>query len=515
MNYGKKALENLYSGIAGKPIQPRKHLNILGEAKVTFEYEGSEPETVEISDENARELRNIADVSTTRNPMIMKVDGKWVGSDRITKKQIADTYAEVRDMSDMGTIDKQITEIATKATIFDTPVSSYDETLQNIRTFLIESAKLTLEKRNESTSKRSIKTELSRILNIVKSGELQKSFVSYLNSLEPGTFDIWTATDPQNNDNNIYFALDTEVGKALQVMRPASDKAATRGAAGPGEALLAFLYGGVKPKGSGDILLSSGDGDSIELKKQEGRIGKHIKSASVKALQQLFYGKSPGVSLRGEYIAATRGEKPDTIYKDIKDPLPEEMAKSLGLEDSTQTIFSQEKLKDIQDIYGKDLIGKHKFINKTGAWNWNKLPNPPGDIAANQLKQSSSEILTNMSVVEFLDEYSGVTEGEKDVEFNNNLPDQKVSDVLDSLPGNSPRQKIANLIGVWHLKFYMSHINPFKWLLVYQPDGTAAAITYDTIINTPAIELVGVMNDKHLQFGIRPDDQGFHIEVHK
>jgi hypothetical protein len=514
MNYGKKSLESLYSGIAGKPTQPRKHLDVLGEAKVTFEYEGSEPETVEISDDNARELRNIANVSTTRNPMIMKVDGKWVGSDRITKKQIADTYAEVRDMADMGTIDRQIVEIATKATIFDTPVSSFNKTLKNIRTFLIESAKLTLEKRNESTSGRSIKTELSRILNIVKSGELQKSFVSYLDSLEPGTFDIWTATDPQNNNNNIYFALDTEVGKALQVMRPASDKAATRGAAGPGEALLAFLYGGVKPKGSGDILLSSGDEDSIELKKQEGRIGKHITSASVKALQQLFYGKSPGVSSRSESIAATRGEEPGTVYRDIQDPLPEEMAKTLGLKDSTQTIFSREKLTDIQNRYGKDLIGKHKFINKNGVWN-KKLPNPPATIAANQLKQSSGEVLSNMSVIEFLDKYSGVTEGEKNVEFNNSLPDQRVSEVLDSLPGGSPRQKIANLIGVWHLKFYMSHINPFKWLLVYQPDGTAAAITYDTIINTPAIELVKVMNDKHLQFGIRPDDQGFHIEVHK
>jgi len=32
MRYGKKALEDLYSGVAGKPVQSRKHLNVLGEA---------------------------------------------------------------------------------------------------------------------------------------------------------------------------------------------------------------------------------------------------------------------------------------------------------------------------------------------------------------------------------------------------------------------------------------------------------------------------------------------------
>tara|TARA_R110000772_G_scaffold93244_1_gene190513 strand:- start:1400 stop:2464 length:1065 start_codon:yes stop_codon:yes gene_type:complete len=36
MNYGKKALEDLYNGIAGKPVQPRKHLSVLGEANVSI-----------------------------------------------------------------------------------------------------------------------------------------------------------------------------------------------------------------------------------------------------------------------------------------------------------------------------------------------------------------------------------------------------------------------------------------------------------------------------------------------
>ena len=119
-----------------------------------------------------------------------------------------------------------------------------------------------------------------------------------------------------------------------------------------------------------------------------------------------------------------------------------------------------------------------------------------------------------MSVPEFLTKYSGVSVGEKNVEFNSELPDGSVSDNIGKIPGNSPRQKIANLVGGWHLKYYMTHIEPFKWLLVYRPDGTAASIRYDTIINTPLIELIKLMAKKHLFFGIRSDDQGFHIEVH-
>lgn len=489
------------------------YMKIVNEAKVTIEYDEGETEQIKLSDVNARELKDIAKVSTSRNPMIMKIDGKWVGSDRLTKKQLKDTYDEVKVMADMGTISEVIERIANKATIFDEPVSSFNSTLRDIQQFLIDSAELTLEKNNKKVNARSRKGELVRILGIISSGKLQKSFVSYLDSKGDGTFNIWESMDPENNDNKIYFALDTDVGRALQVMRPASDLAATRGAAGPGEALLAFLYGGVKPQGSGDILLSSGDRDSIELKKQEGRIGKHITKSSVKELEQLFYGKAPGIGQRNISIADDRGEGRETIYRDIKDPLPSEIATKLGLKDKTQTIFSLDQLKQLQArIPELNPNFNHRF------WfarenRWKKLPDPSSEVAANKLKSTSTSILADTSVPEFLKKYSGVSLGEKNVEFNSKLPDGSVSDVIDTIPGNSPRQKIANLIGVWHLKHYMTHIEPFKWLLVYKPDGTAASVTYDTIINTPAIELIKIMSKRHLLFGIRPDDQGFHIEV--
>jgi hypothetical protein len=491
------------------------YMKMVNEARVTIEYDEGKTEQIELSDVNARELKGIARVSTSRNPMIMKIDGKWVGSDRLTKKQLSDTYDEVKQMTDMGTISEVIERIANTATIFDVPVSSFNVTLKNIQQFLIDSAKLTLTKKNQKVDKRSVKGELVRILSIIESKELQKSFISYLDSTGDGTFNIWESMDPENNDNKIYFALDTDVGRALQVMRPASDLAATRGAAGPGEALLAFLYGGIKPEGSGDILLSSGDGDSIELKKQQGRIGKHITKSSVKELEQLFYGKAPGIGLRNTSIADERGEGRETIYKDIRDPLPSEIATDLNLDDKTQTIFSVDQLEQIQQRISENYPEfNHQFwIARRARWKAN-LPDPSSEVAANKLKSTSTSVLADMSVPKFLEKYSGVTFGEKNVEFNSKLPDGSVSDVIDTIPGNSPRQKIANLIGVWHLKHYMTHIEPFKWLLVYKPDGTAASVTYDTIINTPAIELIEIMSKRHLLFGIRPDDQGFHIEVH-
>ena len=59
-------------------------------------------------------------------------------------------------------------------------------------------------------------------------------------------------------------------------LRPQSDRNATRGAAGPGEALMAFMFSGRKPE-VGDLAIEGSGGDLIvELKFKGGRIGKGI-----------------------------------------------------------------------------------------------------------------------------------------------------------------------------------------------------------------------------------------------
>jgi len=58
----------------------------------------------------------------------------------------------------------------------------------------------------------------------------------------------------------------------INTVKPAMARKATRGAPGPGEAFIAFYYNGTKPV-VGDLEIN---GQTCELKKQKGRIGKNI-----------------------------------------------------------------------------------------------------------------------------------------------------------------------------------------------------------------------------------------------
>jgi len=69
-------------------------------------------------------------------------------------------------------------------------------------------------------------------------------------------------------------------------IRPASDRYATRGAAGPGEAFLAFMFSGRKPSGAGDLEL---DDMIVELKANGGRIAKDLDVRGQGRLLKSFY----------------------------------------------------------------------------------------------------------------------------------------------------------------------------------------------------------------------------------
>lgn len=77
------------------------------------------------------------------------------------------------------------------------------------------------------------------------------------------------------------------INDSIVKIRPMSDANATRGAAGPGEALMAFLFSGSKPE-VGDLAIQwSGMSDRpfiVELKYKGGRIGKGINQASMNKL---------------------------------------------------------------------------------------------------------------------------------------------------------------------------------------------------------------------------------------
>ena len=118
--------------------------------------------------------------------------------------------------------------------------------------------------------------ELRKIVSSLPDKKLQSKFIQSLN--EPTSFNFYNII---NNELGTSFGPD----ESVITMRPAGEDKKTRGAAGPGEALLAFLYNGRKPE-VGDLDL---DGTTIELKYNGGRIGKDVNTAAVKKLVKMFF----------------------------------------------------------------------------------------------------------------------------------------------------------------------------------------------------------------------------------
>ena len=518
--------------------------DVLREAKVSFAYDTGDTEVVSISDERARELSEISGLSTVRNQMLYKIDGHWVGR-RLGKKQLKDLANAVSKMSDYQSIHNKIIEIAKNSAILKSVegVSSFSEVILKIEAFIRDSAALTLNNNGRSVSPVDIKREMGRIIMLIDSGDFQKQLIDVLDGKDnrgiTGLFKIFEVLDPKVNGSKIYF--DTANHPGMLTLMPAGEDEKTRGAAGPGEAVLAFIYGGIKPKDAGDILLSSGEQDTIELKKQEGRIGKAITKESVKKLGGLFYGKTPGTDERNAYFTKMYygddrpPEKminisyklPDSFYSSISQITGREKARPQ--QEPGIQVFPKSVIDDINDRFNdinkagidlpEDMMNLTGFISRPGIKNMKMVimakgyTDIPGNYLAGVLRSGQDNSLSDMNVTQFLAKYSGVTVGDKSVKPNIELPDISVMDAMSQLTGTTPLENIGDLIGVWHLKHYLTHIQPFKWLLVYTVDGRSSGITYDAIINTPAIELVLLLAKGNMRFGIRKDEGGFHIEI--
>tara|TARA_R110000772_G_scaffold268635_1_gene396953 strand:+ start:1288 stop:2454 length:1167 start_codon:yes stop_codon:yes gene_type:complete len=237
MNYGKKALENLYSGIAGKPVQPRKHLNVLGEG--TSEDHGIP----------ARAHVGYKDPET----------GQWRFA-RASQKFINGVIVPNLDFAEAGSYMTSILKRGQEAGII-----GRNETINS------EKTKLLYKYVRDSVGESNVKN----IVNMLPQSAAQTKFIA---NLSGGNF-YEIANNALGNTNFKY-------DQALDIMRPAGEDAKTRGAAGPGEALLAFLFNGEKPGDAGDLKL--GD-DLIELKKVAGRIGKIVDKTTINDFASKFY----------------------------------------------------------------------------------------------------------------------------------------------------------------------------------------------------------------------------------
>ena len=538
-----KDIGDIYrSMLEGKEhVKPKRESDlyddVLKEAKVSFAYDTGDTEIVSISDERARELSEISSLSTVRNQMLYKIDGHWVGR-RLGKKQLKDLAVAVSKMSDYQSIHNKIIEIAKNSAILKSVegVSSFSEVILKIEAFIRDSAALTLNNNGRAVSPVDIKKEMGRIVMLIDSGDFQKQLIDVLNGKDKdgitGLFKIFEVLDPKVNGSKIYF--DTANHPGMLTLMPAGEDEKTRGAAGPGEAVLAFIYGGIKPKDAGDILLSSGEEDTIELKKQEGRIGKAITKESVKKLSGLFYGKTPGKVERNAYFTKMyygddrepeqminiSYKLPDSFYSSISQITGRDAARPQ--QEPGIQVFPKSVIDDINNAklaLPEDMMEYTGLINRTGIKDKKMIimakgyTDIPGDYLAGVLRSGQKGSLSDMNVTQFMAEYSGVTIGDKSVKPNLNLPDISVMGAMSQLTGTTPLENIGDLIGVWHLKHYLTHIQPFKWLLVYTEDGRSSGITYDAIINTPAIELVLLLAKGNMRFGIRKDEGGFHIEI--
>ena len=247
MNYGKKALEDLYSGVAGKPVVPRKHLEVLGEGTA---QEHNIPERAHVG---------YKDPET----------GQWSFA-RASQKFINDIIKPNMDYAEAGSYMRAILKRGQEAGII-----GKGETINS------EKTKLLYGYVRDSVGESNVEA----VINKLPESAAQEALIANLNG---GNFyDI---------ANNALGGTNFKYNKALDIMRPVDEDAKTRGAAGPGEALLAFLFNGEKPGKAGDLKL----GDNlIELKKIGGRIAKKVSKSTITDFTSKFYDLGASANVAG------------------------------------------------------------------------------------------------------------------------------------------------------------------------------------------------------------------------
>ena len=131
------------------------------------------------------------------------------------------------------------------------------------------------------------RNELHNFLKELPKKDLQARFKEELSKSKMFSFlDVLDTTC----DTSCKFADALAKHPVVLKIRPASDRYATRGAAGPGEAFLAFMFSGKKPSGAGDLEL---DDMIVELKANGGRIAKDLDFRGQGKLLKRFY---PGIN---------------------------------------------------------------------------------------------------------------------------------------------------------------------------------------------------------------------------
>ena len=487
--------------------------------------------------------------------VLIKTDGKWL-SFRVAGEIVQELEGELERVRDNQNILKRIRAAALEASILsgEEKRKYFADITGKLHDFVIDSAEKTLRYRGEAVDEKGIKDVAGEIMTNINNFIYQKALISHLETQLPSPgetegsvydLNLWTVTDKVLEGGSIQF--DLEGHPEMRYLMPAGEDQKTRGAAGPGEALISFLYNGTKPNNAGDILLRCPPGKdcpehSIELKYNQGRIGKSIKAKDVKKLDpkittitksddeahQFFgganYANDPDADKKNPiYIFPSPEGQGKEVYRTLRqlnDIIPV-FVKSLA-DPNTETVFKDEESKRTMDalkfnfdeIKNKNGNGVTKDGLKKFMLNVNK---PQFQLAKGTFLPGKEESITTKTLDEYIKEYTGITPGKKSVEFKpfgDGLSfngQTLIKDLLPLVSGNNAQHKLNNLTGAIHLKNYLTHIEKFTWLLVYRDNGDARSLSHDNIVDFDIIKLIENVHARGLQFYYRNDEGGYDL----
>jgi len=479
-----------------------------------------------------------------RNPedtVFLKTADGWKGY-RVGSKIVKELQSEVERVEDRQQYMDMILAQAESASIITANDGRryFADVTGKLVDFVVDSAELT-KANSPAFADKSVPVIAKNIIQNIKEYKYQKGLVDFMRAKDGTAFNLWTATTSAlNTDDGVLF--DLERHSHMKYMMPAGEERATRGAAGPGEALLAFLYNGKKPEGAGDILLGCPKDEdcpelTIELKYNKGRIGKSIKAAKVNRLGKSLYNtKTKDIHKHlGDKVAKdpTADVKNNPVfYFNIDNGVYMTFKQILGIIETLNQDQSQERSNITNFLLSNRIIISDGNEFKLGTYQNRLSPgsnifdpfrinsnSASAEAAKGSFSPSQSKItddMLNMTLDEYAEEFAGISTGKKNVIFSmfggSITEEMTISEILPTIPGASDRVKLDNLTGAIHLKNYLTHIEPFTWLVVYKDDGDARSISHEDIVNMDIKTLVDKVHNNGLKFGHRGDEGGYDLQ---
>lgn len=322
---------------------------------------------------------------------------------------------------------------------------------------------------------------LAQVINKLPSITLQNAIINTFEDSSVSTFNYYDLLNDTINNEVPGAAAGFQEDPKLTIIRPAGDEGATRGAAGPGEALLAFMFNGSKPT-VGDLVFheinKAGEQTNkiryvVELKKNKGRIGKGINKNDVKDLSALFH----GFNAPGDAFHKTKAQMGQMKSRGIAGTL-----KGLTWEDE----LDPESGYSLEDKFAKEWNGK--------------------------------------SMYDFLAKYSGVGNSRVDDSDKQTFSHGIYADCVGwfgenagrmsrQQGGDSAYNQIVQWIGGIHIKDYFRQVAEFDSIAVFLQNGTIASFPRNTILSLSAPGIIQLLQSKNCFFGPRTDEGGFDIQI--